>query len=262
MPIPFSQGILESGRRLVEAGLSDGTSGNVSVRPSDGAMIITPSSLDFRLQTELDLVEIDLRSGAARGRRRPSSVWRLHALIFEKRPDVQAVVHHHGPWSTAAAVARTTVPVLVDEAADIGQICTAPYAPSASDELAEIVSDELTHECNAVLLANHGAVAVGRTLHEALRRAHQVERSTKIYIGALVLGGAHALDATAIETSRSFFEGYRRRPHEDEFTPSPARAGDRVTFLDLVNYGFRAGTTFSALVQALIVQKLRQWSSS
>jgi L-fuculose-phosphate aldolase len=225
-------------------------------------MVITPSSLDFRLQTELDLVEIDLRSGATRGRRRPSSEWRMHALVYEKRPDVHAVVHHHGPWSTAAAVARVTVPVVVDEAADIGEIPTAPYAPSASEELAEIVSTSLTRECNAVFLANHGVITVGRSLREAVRRAHQVERSTQIYIGALILGGAHALDATAITTSRKFFEGYRTRPAEEEFSSGGTRAGERITVLDLVNYGFRAGTTFSGLVQALIVQKLRRWSYS
>lgn len=224
-------------------------------------MVITPTSLDFRLLTELDLVEIDLSSGEIRGRRRPSSEWRLHALIYEKRPDVHAVVHHHGPWSTAAAAARTTVPVVVDEAADIGPISTAPYAPSASEELAQIVSDELNTGRNAVLLANHGVIVVGRTLNEAIRRAIQVERSAKIYIGAAVLGGAHPIDATAIAMSQRFFEGYRARPEEEEFSTRSARDAGHVRVLDLVNYSFRAGITFASLVQTLIVQKLRQRSS-
>jgi L-fuculose-phosphate aldolase len=191
----LSQDIVEAGRGLIEAELSDGTSGNVSVRRPDGVMVITPSSLDFRLVTERDLVEVELASGAAKGQRRPSSEWRLHALVYEKRSDVQAVVHHHGPWSTAAAVARTVIPVVVDEAADIGPISTAPYAPSASEELAQVASDRLRGGCNAVLLANHGVVVVGRTLKEAMRRAKEVERSSKIYIGAELLGGAHPLDA-------------------------------------------------------------------
>ncbi len=257
----FAQDILEAGLRLIETDLSDGTSGNVSVRSPDGAIVITPSSLDFRLLTELDLVEVDLRSGDTRGRRRPSSEWRLHALIYEKRPDVHAVVHHHGPWATAAAVARTTVPVVVDEAADIGEIPTAPYAPSASEELAQIASDELRTGRNAVLLANHGAVVVGRTLGEAMRRAIQVERSAKIYVGATVLGGAHPLDAGAIAVEQKFFAGYRARPEEDEFSTRSARLAGHVRLLDLVNYSFRAGITFASLVQTLIAQKLRQRSS-
>lgn len=253
--------MLEAGLRLIETDLSDGTSGNVSVRSPAGTIVITPTSLDFRLLTELDLVEIDPGSGETRGRRRPSSEWRLHALIYERRPDVHAVVHHHGPWSTAAAVARTTVPVVVDEAADIGPVSTARYAPSASEELAQIVANELNTGRNAVLLANHGAVVVGRTLHEAVRRAIQVERSAKIYVGATVLGGAHSLDVGAIATSQDFFEGYRARPEEEEFLTHSARVAGHVRVLDLVNYSFRAGITFASLVQTLIVQKLRQRSS-
>ena len=254
----MSQSVLEAGLGLIDAQLSDGTSGNVSVRRSDSTMLITPSSLDFRLMTEVDLVEIELSTGEARGRRRPSSEWRLHAAIYRKRPDVRAIVHHHGPWATAAAVARVVIPVLVDEAADIGPVPTAPYAPSASEELAQVVSDCLGQGNNAVLLANHGVIVVGHALGEAMRRAKEVERSSKIYAAAGWLGGAHPLDDDAVATSRKFFEGYRARPREDEYFGHVARSSARVTVLDLVNFGFRAGTTFSSLVQALVVQKLQR----
>jgi len=259
--IPMSYQLLEAGLRLVEADLSDGTSGNVSVRRSDGSVLITPSSIDFRLLTELDLVEIDLTTGASRGTRRPSSEWRLHVLIYEARPDVNAVVHHHGSWSTAVAVAHGTIPIIVDESVDIGPVATAPYAPSATEELAQIVSEELKTGRNAVLLANHGTVAVGRTLREALRRAIQVERSAKIYIGAELLGGARTLDAVAISTNQKFFEDYRARPEEDEFSTTASRVAGNIRLFDLVHYGFRAGITFASLAQALVLQKLRHRSN-
>ena len=252
--------IVEAGLALIDADLSDGTSGNISVRRPDGKVLITPSSFDFRLLTELDLVQLDFRSGEARGPRRPSSEWQMHALIYEKRPDVNAVVHHHGPWSSAAAVARKTIPVVVDEAADIGPIPTAPYEPSASEALAQVAATEFETGRNAVLLANHGAVVVGRNLREAVRRAIQVERSAKIYIGATALGGAHELDATAVATSQRFFEGYRARPEENEFSALSAHFAGHVRFRDLVNYGFRAGITFASLVHTLILQKLHQRS--
>lgn len=258
--IPLALEIVEAGLRLVEADLSDGTSGNVSVRRSDRSVLITPSSLDFRLVTERDLVEIDRGSGRINGTRRPSSEWRLHALIYEKRADVNAVVHHHGPWSTAVAVARSTIPIVVDEASDIGPVSTAPYAPSASEELAQIVSKELETGRNAVLLANHGALAVGRSLREAMRRAIQVERAAKIYIGATVLGGAQALDGAAATSNERFFEGYRARPEEDEFSTLSSEVARQVRLLDLVNYSFRAGQTFASLLQSLIVQKLQHRS--
>src|SRR5438552_10858825 len=173
--LPLELQIIEAGLRLVEADLSDGTSGNLSVRRPDRSVLITPSSLDFRLLTERDLVAVDLSSGKTNGMRRPSSEWQLHVQVYGKRADVNAVVHHHGVWSTAAAVARAPIPILVDEASDIGPISVAPYAPSASEELAHVISEELEKGRNAALLANHGAVAVGRNLREAMRRAIQVE---------------------------------------------------------------------------------------
>ena len=255
------QQILVTGLRLVDAELSDGTSGNISVRCDDGATIlITPSSRNYHLLAERDLVRVHLGSGSAEGRWPPSSEWRLHARIYEARPEVNAVIHHHGTWSSAVAVARKTIPVLIDEAADIGPIPTAPYAPSASEELAGVASEQLTRQTNAVLLANHGAVVVGRDLREALRRALEVERLAKIYCVAELLGGANGLDEVAIARSRGFFDKYRTRQHEMEEVPAvllPSIAGP-VSVADLVVYSFQAGTTFASLLQHLILQKLHK----
>ena len=258
--LPVGLEIVEAGLRLVEADLSDGTSGNLSVRRSNRSVLITPSSLDFRLVTERDLVEVDLSSGKMNGTRRPSSEWQLHLLVYGTRPDVNAIVHHHGVWSTAAAVARATIPILVDEASDIGSISVTPYAPSGTEELAQVASKELEKGRNAVLLANHGAVAVGRNLREAMRRALQVERVAKIYICATVLGGAQALGGTAVTDNQRFFEGYRARPEEDEFSALSSEVARQVRLLDLVNYSFRAGQTFASLLQTLIVQRLHHRS--
>src|SRR5206468_9403538 len=118
-----------------------------------------------------DRVSVELQAGAPTGRRKPSSEWRLHVAIHRARSDVNAVVHHHATWASAVAVARKSIPVLVDEAADIGPIPTAPYAPSATAELAANAAREFAQGSNAVLLANHGAVVVGRDLAEAFRRA-------------------------------------------------------------------------------------------
>lgn len=256
----LSQQIIEAGWRLIEADLTDGTSGNISVRcPGEPMALITPSARDYRLLTEQDLVRVNLESGEAEGRWKPSSEWRFHIAIYRIRPDVNAVIHHHATWASAVAVARKTIPVLVDEAADIGPIPTAPYAPSASAELAEVASAELAKGSNAVLLANHGAVAVGRSLREAMRRALEVERLAKIYIGAEFLGGAHALDQAEVTRSRVFFEAYRAAPVESRqlFRSAPRIAGP-VGLQDLVTYGFRASITFASLLQSLILQKLHK----
>lgn len=254
----LSQQIIDAGWRLVETDLTDGTSGNISVRcPEGDSVIITPSARDYRLLTERDLVRVHLGSGKAEGRWEPSSEWRLHVAIYRARPDVSAVIHHHATWASAVAVARKTIPVLIDEAADIGSIPTATYAPSASPELAEALVRELTIGTNAVLLANHGAVAVGRDLREAVRRALEVERLAKMYIAAELLGGAHPLDEAEVAKSQKFFETYRAAPEKSRelFLTTPRIVGP-VGLQDLVNYSFRAGVTFASLVHTLILQKL------
>ena len=256
----LTQEIIEAGWRLIEADLTDGTSGNISVRcPGEPTILITPSARDYRLLTEQDLVRVNLESGEAEGRWKPSSEWRLHVAIYRARPDVNAIIHHHATWASAVAVARKTIPVLIDEAADIGPVPTAPYAPSASDELARVASSALAEGTNAVLLANHGAVAVGRDLREAMRRALEVERLAKIYIGAELLGGAHALDQAEVTKSRVFFDAYRAAPVESRGLFRSARPiVGPVGLQDLVTYGFRAGITFASLLQSLILQKLHR----
>jgi len=252
--------ILQSGLILIEHGLSDGATGNISVRLADvNRILITPSSRDYRSLTARDLVRIELDSGKFHGRWKPSSEWRLHALVYEARPDVAAIIHHHGTWSSAVAVARKTIPVLIDEAADIGPVRTAPYAASASEELARTIAKELTEGSNAVLLANHGAVALGRDLHEALRRALEVERLAQIYIGAEVIGGAKSLDERAVAASRVFFESYRRPTEKSSTSLVPfAPLGGPVHVRDLVNYSFQAGVTFASLLHSFIVQRIER----
>lgn len=255
----LSRQISEVGWWLIETDMTDGTSGNISARCSDEAILITPSARDYRLLAERDLVRVHLGSGNAEGRWKPSSEWRLHVAIYQARPDVNAVIHYHPTWASAVAVARKTIPVLIDEAADIGPIPTAPYAPSGSEELAEAASRELTKGSNAVLLANHGAVVVGRDLREARSRALEVERLAKIYIGAELLGGAHALNEAEVTRSRNSLEIYHATLVESrELFPPVSRIAGQVSLRDLVNYSLRAGVTFASLLQSLIFQKLHK----
>jgi L-fuculose-phosphate aldolase len=260
----LSQQIIEVGLWLLDEALTHGTSGNISARCPDGeSILITPSARDFCQLTERDLVRISLTSSQSEGHWQPSSEWRLHVAIYRVRPDVQVVIHHHATFASAVAVARKTIPVLLDEAADIGSIPTAPYAPSGSHELAEAVSAALAGGNNAVLLANHGAVAVGRDFREARRRALDVERLAKIYIGAELLGGAHALDAAAVTRSQEFLKTYHTAATADwELLPTGSRSDGPVGLKDLMIYSFGAGVTFAALVQNLIRQKLHRLGKS
>ncbi|HEY7520820.1 MAG TPA: class II aldolase/adducin family protein [Methylomirabilota bacterium] len=254
----LAQQIIGAALGLFHAGLVSETSGNISVRCPDGdRMLITPSGRDCRLLAERDLVLVQLHSGGSEGRLRPSSEWQLHAAIYRARQDVGAVIHHHATWASAIAVARRSIPVLIDEAADLGPVPAVPYAPSGSQALADAAATEFAQGRNAALLVNHGAVVGGRDLHEAFRFASEVERLAKIFIGAELMGGAHPLDEREVRRGREFFAAYRPAAvSEPPWAPGVlAASGGHVRLHDVVSYAFRAGITFASLLESAILRK-------
>ena len=96
------QSVLDVARQLEERGLTQGTSGNVSARLSDG-FLVTPSAVPYDALTTVDLVVVESNGPVRRGPRvrLPSSEWRMHSRILSSRPDVGAIVHAHPPWATA-----------------------------------------------------------------------------------------------------------------------------------------------------------------
>lgn len=182
-------------RRMNAVGLNQGTSGNLSVR-IPGGLLITPSSLAYEQMEPDDLVAIDLAGqplplAAERGRRRPSSEWRLHADIFATRPDVQAVLHCHSIHATALACHGRAIPPFHYMTAVAGgdDIRCAPYATFGTVELSQLAVQALQDRL-ACLLAQHGQVALGGSggLQQALRIAIEVETLARMYLQALQLG--------------------------------------------------------------------------
>ena len=246
---------------LLESGLVVGTTGNISVR-EDGeqCFLITPSGFDYRFMEADDIACVNLSTGATEGRRRPSSEWGLHAQIYKARKDVRAVVHSHSPYATAVAVARKTIPSILDEAADLTPVRTLEYAPSGSVELATTVASTIANGSNAVLLANHGVAVVGGSLNEALRRSVDVERLAQLFVWAEAVGGAVPLEGWAVERGRDFLRRYAatRSEHEPESSqPLPVWPGS-VSVADLIRFGFRSWVTFGSMFQALLMEKLRR----
>lgn len=202
--------LVQAAMFLLESGLVTGTAGNVSVRESGtGFFLITPSAEDYRVMPEQDIARVDLLTGSVEGQRRPSTERELHSQIYRAREDVNAVVHHHSLYATAIAVARKTIPNILDEAVDLTPIPTVEYAPSGTPELATKAAAKFADGCNAVLLANHGVVVVAGDLKEALERSIEVERLARIFVWAEAVGGATPLEEWAVEKSRHFLKKYR-----------------------------------------------------
>jgi L-fuculose-phosphate aldolase len=208
-------------RRMLAEGLLAGSSGNLSVRLIDGRVAITPAAVPYDEMDGDDIVVIGGTGVAARGDRRPSSEYRLHLSVYAARVDVGAVVHTHSPFATAFAAAREPIPAvhyviapLLDGRSD--RIRVAPYATFGTQELADACVATLGVD-NAVLLASHGAVAVGADLPMAVDRARTIEELAALSWRARALGGANVIDRAELGRVR---EQLRIRAGEEEISPS------------------------------------------
>ena len=194
------QQLVAVARRMNASGINQGTSGNLSAR-IPGGLLITPSSLPYDQMQPSDLVALDLAGRplagvAAAAGRRPSSEWRLHADILASRPEIESVLHCHSIHATALACHGRGIPPFHYMTAVAGgdEIRCAPYATFGTAELSQLAVEALGDRL-ACLLAQHGQVALGRSLDQALRIAIEVDTLAQMYLQALQLGEPPLLSA-------------------------------------------------------------------
>jgi L-fuculose-phosphate aldolase len=203
--------IVSVARALDSAGLMPNKSGNVSCRSAQG-FLITPSGLPYAEMTSGQVVEMPLPALAEPvGGLRPSSEWRMHAAVYEARPDVMAIVHTHSPRATALACAGKGIPPFHYMIALAGgEVRCMPYATFGSDELAAQAVRGLDGR-RAVMLANHGVVAVGASLRRAQAVAIEVENLAGQYLDLLAAGlQPRILDAEELREVIGKFQDYGR----------------------------------------------------
>ncbi|HEV2915430.1 MAG TPA: class II aldolase/adducin family protein [Pyrinomonadaceae bacterium] len=191
--------IVGVGRLMYERGYVVSSDGNVSVRLDDGRIVATPTMICKGRMTE-DACAVTDPEGKPLTKRRPSSELAMHLLIYRERPDVKAVCHAHPPHGTAFAVAGLAIdqPILSEVILTLGCVPLAEYGTPSTDELTEAMRPLVRHH-NALLMANHGAVAYGADLWQAFDRLETLEHTAKIAILARILGGSRNLPADAIE---------------------------------------------------------------
>jgi len=183
-------------RRLYERGLIAGPDGNVSIRLAADRILVTPAGMSKVDVREHDLVELSLDGRHRRGDRRASSEVAMHLRVYQRRPDVQAVVHAHPPIATGFAVAGESFAqcVLPEMIYQVGWVPLVPYAIPGSEELADGIEPFLGQH-DAFLLANHGATTLGTTLTQAHQRMESLEHTAQIILTARLLGRVNALEA-------------------------------------------------------------------
>ncbi len=194
-------------QELDASGLNRGSSGNLSARLGD-AILITPSGVPAaRLAPDmLARMPLDRTDGAYDGPLKPSTEWRFHLDLMRARPDFNAIVHTHAPFSTILAIARKPIPAVHYMMAAFGgpDIRCSGYATYGTPELSSQVLAAMDGR-NGCLMANHGMLVGGPNLARAAWLAHELEALAHQYYHVLQIGGGHILtQADLADAGRSF----------------------------------------------------------
>ncbi|MCG8471565.1 MAG: class II aldolase/adducin family protein [Desulfobacterales bacterium] len=184
--------------------------GNVSARiPREELFAITPSSVPFNEISTDAICLVDFGLNRIQGDLKPPIEAGMHAAIYKRRFDVEAVCHTHQFHASIFSILNTPIPALFDEVTlYIGnEVAVIPYAIRGTEALTQSVEKALENGCFCYIMQNHGALNLGRTLKEALRNAELLERAAKVYHSAL---GTHKAITTLPESSLSFWDEVRK----------------------------------------------------
>lgn len=192
--------ICEVGRRVWLKGWVAANDGNISMRLGDSFVITTPTGVSKGFMSPDMLMKVDLDGNIRGGYMKPSSEIKIHLEAYRLRDDVRAVVHAHPPVCTGYAVANIpldfkTIPEVV---IGLGSVPLAKYGTPSTTELSDSIRDLLP--CyNAILLANHGAMTLGKDAMDAYYKMESVELFATISLTAHHLGGARFFSAPEVK---------------------------------------------------------------
>ena len=200
-------------RQLEQTGLNRGTTGNVSCRDGDH-LLITPSGVPVPALNPAGIVAMDF-NGQVIGSGKPSSEWHFHLDLMKSRPEFNAIVHTHSPHATALACLRENLPPFHYMIAVAGgdSIRCAPYALFGTEALSAHAAEAMKDR-KACLLANHGLIAAGRDLEEAMAIAIEVESLCEQYLIARQSGTPVLLSASEMQAVIERFGSYGRNAHQ------------------------------------------------
>lgn len=209
----YREEVCKFAKKMYDSGFVTGSAGNISMRvpDEDNRYVITPTSVPYEeicaeqvvvVDGEGDLM-VDIDYG-------PSVETPMHTAIFKARPDVGGIIHSHAIYSTIMAVIRKPIPAVIEElVVYVGdEVVVAEYASAGSDDLAKFAVKALGQNA-AILLANHGNLCAAKNLKKAFNLCALVEKSAKIYVEAMKLGGIHNLPDEVVEAEKEMYKAMK-----------------------------------------------------
>ncbi len=206
------EAVVEYGRKLLSFSLTTGTGGNVStINRASGIAAISPSGMNYDIIRAEDVVLVSIEGRIVEGHRKPSSETPLHLAHYRARADVNAVIHTHPPFATTVACLGWEIPALHYLVGFSGKkVPLAPYATYGSEELARVTARAIGSH-NAVLMANHGMLTVGKDLASAFAASEIVELMARLFLQAKSVGEPRLLSDTQMDDVLLNFGSYGQR---------------------------------------------------
>ncbi|HKQ71299.1 MAG TPA: class II aldolase/adducin family protein [Polyangiaceae bacterium] len=208
--LALRRSLVDHARRMNALGINQGKSGNLSVR-IDGGFLVTPSGMAYDAMTAGDIVVVHL-DGTTGGRRAPSSEWRLHRDIYQRRTEAAAIVHAHAMFATTLSCLDRKIPAfhyMVAAAGGVDVRC-APYATFGTQALSDHALAAL-EDRRACLHSHHGMTVFSSGLAEALALAVEVETLAAMYWRALQIAEPSLLPDEEMRVVLEKFETYGKR---------------------------------------------------
>ena len=193
-PFEIKKEICEVGHKLWLNGFVAANDGNISVKINDHEYYCTPTGVSKGSLTPDMIIKVDENGKKLEGKLNPSSEIKMHMRVYQKRPDVTAVVHAHPPVATAFTVADIDLDqyILPEAVLTIGNVPTCDSGTPSTMEIPDSLDPYLQNH-DAFLLRNHGALTVGCTLNKAFFVMEEVEFNAVIGKHAMDLGAVHEI---------------------------------------------------------------------
>ena len=202
--------VVRYGKKLIDRRLTTGSGGNISVYNREKNLVaISPSGLDYYETTPEDIVILDIDGNLVEGKHRPSSEAGMHLAFYKNRADVSGIVHTHSKFATAIACMGWELPAVHYLIGMAGHRvrCTG-YAIYGSEELAKKALETIGGS-NAVLLANHGLIALGEDVDRAFSTAEHLEFVSEVYYLTKTLGTPNILSDEDMDEVMKKFGTFR-----------------------------------------------------
>ncbi len=183
------QELIDCARTMESHGLVVLSGGNVSRRMEDGNFLVTPSAMGYDTMLPEDIVLVDADGNTVEGTRRPTSDLTAVLYVFKHMPEVNVVLHTHQPKAVALSLVADRLPVISTTMVDElhAEVSVAPFTIS-SDEGMGRSTVEYAGDALAVILKQHGIMAYGKSIGQALSAAIYLEESCEVYLSALATG--------------------------------------------------------------------------